>query len=129
MKKILSFIAILLVGLVLVACKPTVKEDGAQAKLDTAHAGMDILISDPSNITANFVVPSMLAGGIEAVWTSDNPGVISFGAAVNNEVTATVNRPAKGQGDATVKITATLKLKSELSDEILEKEMGKNINC
>lgn len=64
MKKILSFIAILLVGLVLVACEPTVKEDGAQTKLDTAHAGMDILISDPSNITSNFVVPSMLAGGI-----------------------------------------------------------------
>lgn len=127
MKKILSFIAILLVGLVLVACEPTVKEDGAQAKLDTAHAGMDILISDPSNITANFVVPSMLAGGIEAVWTSDNPGVISFGAAVNNEVTATVNRPAKGQGDATVKITATLKLKSELSDEILEKKWEKTL--
>ncbi|MBG0762809.1 hypothetical protein IY230_04195 [Acholeplasma laidlawii] len=127
MKKILSFIAILLVGLVLVACEPTVKEDGAQAKLDTAHAGMDILISDPSNITANFVVPSMLAGGIEAVWTSDNPGVISFGDAVNNEVTATVNRPAKGQGDATVKITATLKLKSELSDEILEKKWEKTL--
>lgn len=127
MKKILSFIAILLVGLVLVACGPTVKEDGAQAKLDTAHAGMDILISDPSNITSNFVVPSMLAGGIEAVWTSDNPGVISFGAAVNNEVTATVNRPAKGQGDATVKITATLKLKSELSDEILEKKWEKTL--
>jgi hypothetical protein len=127
MKKILSFIAILLVGLVLVACGPTAKEDGAKAKLDTAHAGMDILISDPSNITSNFVVPSMLAGGIEAVWTSDNPGVISFGAAVNNEVTATVNRPAKGQGDATVKITATLKLKSEISDEILEKKWEKTL--
>ncbi|NWH14925.1 hypothetical protein HXX03_05510 [Acholeplasma laidlawii] len=127
MKKILSFIAILLVGLVLVACGPTAKEDGAIAKLDTAHAGMDILISDPSNITSNFVVPSMLAGGIEAVWTSDNPGVVSFGTAVNNEVTATVNRPAKGQGDATVKITATLKLKSEISDEILEKKWEKTL--
>lgn len=109
------------------ACEPTVKEDGAQTKLDTAHAGMDILISDPSNITSNFVVPSMLAGGIEAVWTSDNPGVVSFGTAVNNEVTATVNRPAKGQGDATVKITATLKLKSELSDKILEKKWEKTL--
>lgn len=127
MKKILSFIAILLVGLVLVACGPTAKVDGAIDKLDTAHAGMDILISDPSNITANFVVPSMLAGGIEAEWTSDNPGVVSFGAAVNNEVTATVNRPAKGQGDATVKITATLKLKSEISDEILEKKWEKTL--
>src|SRR5690554_3160728 len=120
MKKILSILALLFVGFVLVACNPTVEEDGALAKLENAKSGMDILINDPSNITTNFVVPAQLAGGIVAEWSSDNPGVISFGTAQNNEVTATVNRPAKGQGDATVKITAKLKLQSEISDEMLE---------
>ena len=127
MKKIFSLFALLFVGFVLVACNPTVKEDGALTKLETAKSGMDILIEDPSNILANFVVPAKLAGNIAAEWASDNPGVISFGAAQEGEITATVIRPAKGQGDAAVKITATLKLKSELSDEILQVKWEKNL--
>ncbi len=128
MKKVLSVLTGLLLALVLVACGPEVQPvDGSVAKLETAYQSMSVLIADPSNITANFVVPTKLAGGVTAAWSSDEPGVVAFGAPAADQSTATVNRPAKGQGDATVKITATLSLKSELSDEILTREWNLNI--
>lgn len=123
MKKVLTVLSALLLTFVLFACVPAVETvDGSLAKLDTAHGNMSTLIGDPSNITASFQVPTALAGGVTATWESSNVGVVSFGTPSNGISNVTVNRPAVGQGDAVVTITATLTLKSELSDEMLTKE-------
>ncbi len=123
MKKVLTVLSVLFLSFALYACGPgTQPVDGSIAKLDTAHGNMSTLIADPSNIVASFQVPTSLAGGVTAAWESNNPGVISFGAPASGIANVTVNRPAVGQGDAVVTITATLSLKSELSDEILTKE-------
>ena len=120
MKRILSVLSVLLLTLVLFACQE--KVDGAEQKLETAYSRMDALFADPSNITANFVMPGALAEGVKAEWSSDQPGVISFVIGTDGTVTGTVNRPNMGDGDVKVKVTAILSLKSELSDEMLTKE-------
>src|SRR5690606_6561304 len=77
---------------------------------------------DPSNITGNFQLPSTMTGGVTATWESSETGILSFGEPnAAGFIISTVNRPIKGQGDAKVTITAELKIKSELSDDILTK--------
>jgi uncharacterized protein YdeI (BOF family) len=91
---------------------PTV--DPAQETLQDAYDTLNGLISDPSNITNNFSVPTLLVGGVEAVWSSENPGVLTVGQPANNLAVVTVNRPAFGEPDAKVDLSATLSMTSEL---------------
>ena len=93
--------------------------DGAVAKLQQAYDSLGALITDPNNITVGFQVPAQLANSVQAAWSSNQPGVISFGTASAGFINATVNRPAKGAGDAPVTITAALSLQSELSTAML----------
>ena len=97
----------------------SVAVDGAVAKLQTAYDSLGALITDPNNITVGFQVPAQLANSVQAVWSSNQPGVISFGTASAGFINATVNRPAKGAGDASVTISAALSLQSELSTAML----------
>lgn len=124
MKKILSISAIFLLTLILVACGGT---DPAQAKLDTAHNGLNAVIADPSNVITNITVPTVLADGVTATWTSSEPGVAAIGTPDNGQVVITINRPAKGQPDAQVTLTAALSVQAEKSDKTLTKNWVKII--
>lgn len=121
MKKVLFILSILVMGLVLVSCGDKEEPvDGAIATLASAKTSLNGVFSDPSNITNNITVPtSLLNGAVTATWTSDEPGVISFGTPDAGLVTGTVNRPALGDGDATVVVTAALSIQSELSTDML----------
>ncbi|MGE4320220.1 MAG: immunoglobulin-like domain-containing protein [Acholeplasmataceae bacterium] len=121
MKKVLFILSILVMGLVLVSCGDKEEPvDGAIATLASAKTSLNGVFSDPSNITNNITVPtSLLSGAVTAEWTSDEPGVISFGTPDAGLVTGTVNRPALGDGDATVVVTAALSIQSELSTDML----------
>lgn len=115
MKKVLLILSIFLTGLVLISCGGD-EVDSAQDDLDAAYSALSGLIADPSNITGGFEVPTSLVGGVEATWESDQPGVLSFGTSSGGFAPVTVNRPAKGDGDANVTITATLTIPSALDD-------------
>jgi hypothetical protein len=93
--------------------------DEAQEFIDIAYDSLGALFSDPTNIIAGFTVPSSLANGVSATWTSNLPGVIAFGQPSSGVVTAIVNRPNKDQGDATVTISATLSIQSSLTTQTL----------
>ncbi|VEU83047.1 immunoglobulin-like domain-containing protein [Acholeplasma hippikon] len=123
MKRVLSVVSLFLLALFLIACEKTDEQptDKNQVALDSAYSKMGAIISDPSNITVNFVVPTTLAGGVKAEWSSKEEGVISFVANPDGTMTATVNRPNMGEGDAKVEISAKLTIKAELSDATLEK--------
>jgi hypothetical protein len=102
--------------------------DGSIAKLDSALSSLNAIISDPTNITTGFQVPVTLANQITAAWTSEEPGVLSFGTqATGGFINVTVNRPAKGDGDATFDITAVLSRKSDLSEDILTRTWIKEV--
>jgi len=116
MKKVLLILSILFTGLMLVSCGGDDVVDGAIAKLDTASSALNGVIADPNNITSGFEVPASLVGGVTATWESSEPGIVSFGEASGGFVVVTVNRPALGEGDATVVITARLSIESELED-------------
>lgn len=125
MKKRLGLLAMVLLALGVTACgtggssSSSEAVDGAVAKLTQAYNSLGALIADPTNITSGFEVPSSLANGVTAEWSSDEPGVIAFGAPANGFVVATVNRPAKGAGNAVVTISALLSLQSEITSEML----------
>jgi hypothetical protein len=90
--------------------------DPALAKMQAAYDSLGGLIADPTNITTGFQVPITLANGVTATWTSAEPGVLSFSTTpVNGLINATVNRPARGNGDATFNIFADLSIAAELT--------------
>lgn len=120
MKKFLSIFTILVFIFTLAACKPSV--DPAQDKLDAAASGLDVLIGDPNSITSSFNVPTNLKDGVVAAWTSSEPGVASVGQPnAQGQVVITVNRPAKGSGDAKATLTATLTI-NDAKGKALEKK-------
>jgi len=123
MKKRLGLLVMVLLALGVTACNNTPSSssvaDGSVAKLQQAYDGLAALISDPTNITSGFEVPATLANGVTAEWSSDEPGVISFGTPASGFIVATVNRPAKDAGDAAVTISALLSLQSEITSEML----------
>jgi len=126
MKKLFLLLASFALVFGLVACEDTVTVDPAQETLQGAYDTLNGLISDPSNITGNFTVPTLLVGGVEAAWSSNNPGVVTVGQPANNLAVVTVNRPAFGEPDAKVTLTATLTITSEL-DATKELELVWNI--
>ncbi|MGA0875936.1 MAG: immunoglobulin-like domain-containing protein [Bacilli bacterium] len=90
--------------------------DPALAKLQAAYDSLGGLLADPTNITTGFQVPVSLANNVTAAWSSAEPGVLSFSTTVtNNLINVTVNRPNKGDGDATFNIFADLEIAAELS--------------
>ena len=115
MKKLFLLLASFALVFGLVACEDTDPVDPAQATLQSAYDTLNGLISDPSNITGNFTVPTLLVGGVDAVWSSNNPGVVTVGQPANNLAIVTVNRPAFGEPDAKVTLTAALSITSELN--------------
>lgn len=122
MKKRLGLLVMVLLALGVTACTDATSSslvDGSVAKLQQAYDSLAALIPDPSNITTGFQVPATLANSVTADWSSDEPGVISFGTPADGFIVATVNRPAKDAGDAEVTISALLTLQSELTSEML----------
>ncbi|MEY3431418.1 MAG: hypothetical protein RIS53_316 [Bacillota bacterium] len=91
--------------------------DEAQEFLDIAYDSLGGLIADPSNITTGFQVPSNLANGVTATWSSANPGVLSFGQPAQNTglINTVVNRPNNGDGDAKFNISAALSIPATLT--------------
>jgi hypothetical protein len=88
--------------------------DPATAKLQSAFDSLGGLIADTTNITTGFQVPITLSNGVTATWSSAEPGVLSFSTTpVNGLINATVNRPARGNGDATFNIFADLSIAAE----------------
>lgn len=118
MKKVLSIITMLILSLVVVACADQAV-DGSVASLSQAKDGLNAIIYDPSNITRNFDMPTTLLGGVTATWTSSDEEGLVFGPAVNGMSKATVTRPAYGEANKKVTISALLSVKSELSDDVL----------
>ena len=104
MKKVLLVFAILLAGLFLASC------ESGQEELQAAYDTLGGVINEPSAITSNFSLPTDLVGGVTAEWSSDQPGVISIGTPADGVVLVTVNRPAFGQPDAEVILSAVLSL-------------------
>lgn len=129
MKRILSFIAVMLLALTLIACKKT-EDDPAQAKLDQVHEGLDALIEDPSSITAGFELPGTFQHGVTGTWVSSEPGVLSIATTPNasGRYNVTVNRPPKGSGNTEVTLSIELKIDAENSDDELTKLWSKKIN-
>ncbi len=94
----------------------SVAVDPALAKLQSAYDSLGGLVADPTNITTGFQVPVNLANGVTATWTSAEPGVLGFSTTpVNGLINATVNRPAKDNGDAAFNIFADLSIAAELT--------------
>jgi hypothetical protein len=94
----------------------SVAVDPATAKLQSAFDSLGGLIADATNITTGFQVPISLANGVTATWSSAEPGVLGFSTTpVNGLINATVNRPAKGNGDASFNIFADLSIAAELT--------------
>lgn len=121
MKKVLSILAILVFSLLLVSCKD--KEDLAQGYLDSAYDSLSVVVSDPSNVTGNFQVPTTLANGVTAVWTSSNTGVATVGTPASGFSLVTVNRPLMGEDDVELTLSVVLSVPSALDEtDILTKE-------
>jgi uncharacterized protein YdeI (BOF family) len=124
MKKILFLFVALIAAFTVSSCIEVV-EDAAKVSLQDAKDSLNGVIGDPTNITATFQVPVNLMNDVTAVWSSNNPGVITFAAPVSGLATATVNRPAFGEPDAVVTLTAVLMIESAasatefLSDEFI----------
>ena len=124
MKKLL-FLFVALIAVFTVSSCEEVVEDAAKVLLQDAKDSLNGVIGDPTNITATFQVPVNLMNDVTAVWSSNNPGVITFSAPVSGLATATVNRPAFGEPDAVVTLTAVLMIESAanatefLSDEFV----------
>lgn len=116
MKKLFLLLASfgLVFGLVSCIVVDPTPVDPAQETLQDAYDTLNGLISDPSNITGNFTVPTLLVGGVDAVWSTNNPGVVTVGQPANNLAIVTVNRPAFGEPDAKVTLTAVLTIPAEL---------------
>jgi hypothetical protein len=94
----------------------SVAVDPALAKLQSAFDSLGGLLADPTNVTTGFQVPVGLANGVTAAWSSAEPGVLGFSTTpVNGLINATVNRPAKGNGDASFNIFADLSIPAELT--------------
>jgi hypothetical protein len=94
----------------------SVAVDPAIAKLQNAYDSLGGLIADATNITTGFQVPISLANSVTATWSSSEPGVLGFSTTpVNGLINATVNRPAKGNGDAAFNIFADLSIAAELT--------------
>ncbi|MBN2268696.1 MAG: immunoglobulin-like domain-containing protein [Acholeplasmataceae bacterium] len=120
MKKVFLLITVILFGLGLASCT---KEDPAEAYLQTAYDSLNAIVSDPSNIKASFNVPTTLADGVTAEWTSSNPGVATVGAPSGGFSIITINRPAFGEANVKVTLTVELAIASELdAEEMLTKE-------
>lgn len=98
------------------ASTSSVSADPAVAKLNAAFDSLGGLIADPSNITTGFQVPVTLANAVTAAWSSSEPGILSFATtAVDGLINVTVNRPRKGNGDASFNIFADLSIAAELT--------------
>ena len=119
MKKRYILILVLIVALVLGGCKKTV--DPAQVKLDEAAENLGGVIGDPSNILTSFTLPTVLAGGVTAEWSSNNEDVAKVGTPTGGVVTIQIKRPAFGTSDVTLKLSAVLTVKAEKSDKNLTK--------
>lgn len=96
-KSVLTLVVILLSALVLVACGDNDKE-----AVDTAVTGLTLPFQgsdSATNVTQNLTLPTT-SGDVTITWASSHPTVIT--------TAGVVNRPAFGQADVTVTLTATL---------------------
>jgi hypothetical protein len=108
-KKIsLLFIALVFI-LGLAACGPKVDPD--QAAFDEAYQALSVVYpgGDSEKVIASFTLPTSLRNGVTATWESNDTThapIVTTGAVTSVNVV----RPENGEGNATVKLTATLTL-------------------
>ena len=109
-KSVLTLVVILFSALVLVACGDD--ENNDKALIETAVASLELPFAtgdSATNVTADLELPTTAAGDIQISWSSSNAAVIS--------TAGVVTRPAYGQNDVTVTLTATLTLGSETGEK------------
>ena len=103
LKKLALFLLIAVSVLSLAACRRNRIDPEILEKLEDA-AGR-VLFVDTGAVTAPLTFPRTLVHGVTVEWSSDNPAVISN--------TGAVTRPAAGQPNATVNVTATFSLEGQ----------------
>lgn len=107
MKKIGLLFIVLTLVFSLFACKDKVDED--QVIYDAAYTALDIVVPGGDNeaVIASFTVPTALRGDVVATWTSSDTvhAAITTAGAIT---TVNVVRPAFGEGNASVTLTAAL---------------------
>lgn len=101
MKKVLTFLLVFTLGFTLASC--TNQEDVTNVADAAQKLSLDV--SDPTAVTSDIVLPTEGLHESTISWESDNTAVI----ATDGKVT----RPAVGEDDATVKLTATLTVGKE----------------
>jgi len=104
MKKILTLALILVASITLVACGGTTDDGPTDAdKVEEARASL--LLGGLDQVKANMNLPTAGRNGTTITWESSDPSVISN--------TGVVTRPAEGEGNVEVTLTATITLNDE----------------
>lgn len=101
MKKVLTFLLVLTLGFTLASC--TNKEDAIN--VEDAATKLSVDVKDPAKVTSDLTLPTEGLHESTITWESDNTAVIT------ND--GKVTRPAVGEDDVTVKLTATLTIGKE----------------
>ncbi|MBU1020795.1 MAG: hypothetical protein KJ847_06220, partial [Firmicutes bacterium] len=100
MKKVLTIIALFSLVLTLAACKKDPVVTGPTDAELVAEAKTALLLTNLDSVTANLVLPSSGLHSSVITWSSSNTAVLA-----NN---GTVTRPAVGEANAVVTLTATI---------------------
>jgi len=103
MKKILTLALLLIASFTLVACGETTDEMSDADKVEEARASL--LLGGLDQVKANMNLPTAGRNGTTISWESSDPSIISN--------TGEVTRPAEGEGNAEVTLTATITLNEE----------------
>jgi hypothetical protein len=104
MKKILTLALLLIASITLVACGETTDGEMSDAdKVEEARASL--LLGGLDQVKANMNLPTAGRNGTTISWESSDPSVISN--------TGEVTRPAEGEGNVEVTLTATITLNDE----------------
>ncbi|MDR2822139.1 MAG: hypothetical protein LBV58_01125 [Acholeplasmatales bacterium] len=117
MKKIITVLFLLLVSLTLISCQKDegAQVDPAQAKLDEAFDALILPVPDDKNVSQSFNVSVTLLNGVTASWASDKATYAEIKDNADAKLkTVSITRPAAKQPSEVVKLTATLKIASEL---------------
>lgn len=116
MKKVLTLFLAIALSFTLASC--TNKEDLANA--EDAAQKLSVEVTDASAVTSNLTLPTEGLHDATIVWASDNETVIA--------TDGTVTRPAYGEDDATVILTATITVGEESTEKALTFKVLADLN-